>query len=235
MRRGTRASSKKGIMNILQDTLAACRSLSIFLLVADNAAMLLAGGSALIVSLAISRKYKKNLSAKNPLKIAGSGPYSKNGHTKKTDKIGRFFPNQEKINQTSFLINEFLVKNKPFLQQKYALRNLARDVNIPLHYLSAFINHYHKMHFNDFINRYRVAHSKEMIMNGECKYKTLEAISFESGFSNRNTFTSAFKKETSQSPSQFLREIIKNSKRNAMPWNALEKSTCGTPNRVSLL
>lgn len=111
---------KKGIMNILQDTLAACRSLSIFLLVVDNAAMLLAGCSALIVSLAISKKYKKNLSPKNPLKIAGSGPYSKNGHTKKTDKIVRFFPNQEKINQTSFLINEFLVRNKPFLQQKYS-------------------------------------------------------------------------------------------------------------------
>jgi YesN/AraC family two-component response regulator len=115
------------------------------------------------------------------------------------------------------------MRNKPFLQQKYSLRNLARDVNIPPHYLSAFINHYHKMHFNDFINRYRVAHSKEMIMNGECKHKTLEAISFESGFSNRNTFTSAFKKETGQSPSQFLRKIAKNSKGNAIPWNALEE------------
>jgi len=46
-------------------------------------------------------------------------------------------------------------------------------------------------------------------MNGEWKYKTLEAIASEAGFNNRNTFTAAFKKETGQSPSEFLKRIKK--------------------------
>ena len=51
------------------------------------------------------------------------------------------------------------------------------------------------MNYSDFINRYRVSQSREMIMNGEWKYKTLEAIASEAGFNNRNTFTAAFKKK----------------------------------------
>jgi AraC-like DNA-binding protein len=70
------------------------------------------------------------------------------------------------------------------------------------------------MNYNDFINRYRVFECKEVIMNGEWKYKTLEAIASEAGFNNRNTFTSAFKKETGQSPSEFLKGIKKGQREN---------------------
>ena len=65
--------------------------------------------------------------------------------------------------------------------------------------VSAFINFQYKMRFPDFINSHRVHHSKQMIIDGESKRQKLAAISFESGFSNRNTFTKAFNKETGQS------------------------------------
>ncbi len=125
---------------------------------------------------------------------------------KKNDKIGRFL-NDEKLIHFNSLVNQFLIEKKPFLQQKYSLRDLSVDVDIPTNYLSAFINRYHKVNYNDFINSYRVSHSKVMIMNGEWKYKTLEAIASEAGFNNRNTFTAAFKKETGQSPSEYLKEV----------------------------
>jgi AraC-like DNA-binding protein len=44
-------------------------------------------------------------------------------------------------------------------------------------------------------------------LNGECKHKKLEAIAGESGFNNRNTFTSAFKRVTGMNPSDFLRNM----------------------------
>jgi YesN/AraC family two-component response regulator len=181
--------------------------LSIFLIVAENAAKLLAGGSAMIASWVLSKKYGKV--AKGRGKIIRDGSFVTGAQEKQKSKIVRFLQNQEKINHIDTAVNKFLSENKPFLRQKYSLKALSIDVNVPLHYLSAFINHHHKMHFNDFINSYRVAHSREMILNGECEFKTLEAISFESGFSNRNTFTSAFKKETGQSPSEFLRQMKK--------------------------
>ena len=179
--------------------------LSISLIVAENAAKLLAGGSAMIASWVLAKKYGK--AAKTQGKIIRNGAFSKSADTKRNKRISRFLLDDEKMNDINTAVNKVLAEEKPFLRQKYSLKALAIDVDVPLHYLSAFINHQYKMHFNDFINGHRVTHSKEMIINGECEHKTLEAISFESGFSNRNTFTSAFKKETGQSPSEFLRAI----------------------------
>jgi len=93
------------------------------------------------------------------------------------------------------------------LQHGYSLRQLSDETRIPLHHLSAFINKHYRMNFNDFINEYRVAHCKEKLLNGECKHKKLEAIAGESGFNNRNTFTSAFKRVTGMNPSDFLRNM----------------------------
>lgn len=104
-------------------------------------------------------------------------------------------------------VKEHFEENKPFLQHGYSLRQLSDETNIPLHHLSAFINKHYGMNFNDFINEYRVAHCKEKLLNGECKHKKLEAIAGESGFNNRNTFTSAFKRVTGMNPSDFLRTI----------------------------
>ena len=127
---------------------------------------------------------------------------------KRNDAIGRFLT-EEKLAHFNSVVKEFLMANKPFLQPRYSLRELSTDVDIAVNYLSAFINRYHRMNYNDFINRYRVSQSKEMIMNGEWKHKTLEGIASESGFNNRNTFTTAFKKETGQHPSEFLKGVKK--------------------------
>ncbi len=185
---------------------AATSNSSIILVVINRIAMSVACVYAVIALLTLLKSRKRVVAAAGQLKIAGNGFYSIPAPEKKNDKIGRFL-NDEKLTQFNSLINQFLLEKKPFLQQKYSLSKLASDVHIPVNYLSAFINRYHKMNYSDFINRYRVFQSREMIMNGEWKQKTLEAIASESGFNNRNTFTSAFKKETGQSPSEYLKDV----------------------------
>ena len=115
--------------------------------------------------------------------------------------------NDEKIAKMNHLIKTFLVEKQPFLQHGYSLKQLAEDTHLPLHLLSAFINKYYKVNFNDFIIEYRVNYCKVKILNDEWKYKKLEAIAEESGFSNRNTFTAAFKRVTGLNPSEFLKVI----------------------------
>jgi AraC-like DNA-binding protein len=105
------------------------------------------------------------------------------------------------------VVREFLTQKKPFLKHGYSLRHLSEDIHVPLHHLSAFINRHYQMNFNDFINEYRVHYCKIKIMNDEWKVKKLEAIAEESGFNNRNTFTSAFKKVTGLNPSEYLKGI----------------------------
>jgi|GEM_PF-925124 len=131
-----------------------------------------------------------------------------NGHSeKKNGDAQSFFLTEEKMKHIDSVLKEFLSEKQPFLQHGYSLKHLSEETNVPLHLLSAFINRYYKMNFNDFINEYRVSHCKVKIINKEWKYKKLEAIADESGFSNRNTFTSAFKKATGLNPSAFLKKL----------------------------
>jgi len=113
----------------------------------------------------------------------------------------------ERMMEIDRIVKELLDEKKPYLQQRYLLKDLANDTNIPLHHLSAFINKYWGKNFNDFINEFRVHYCKEKILNEEYKYKKLEAIAEESGFNNRNTFAIAFKKVMGVNPSEFLRKL----------------------------
>jgi len=105
------------------------------------------------------------------------------------------------------IVRKHLEEKRPFLQLGYSLRTFSDETHVPLHVLSAFINTYYKMNFNDFINEYRVLYSIDKLLKKEWKYKKLETIAEESGFNNRNTFTSAFKKVMGINPSEFLRDI----------------------------
>jgi AraC-like DNA-binding protein len=118
---------------------------------------------------------------------------------------------EERMKEMDTVIRDYLQESRSFLRHKYSLRDLAQETSLALHHLSAFINQYYRINFNDFINEYRVDFCKEKIRNGECRFKKLEAIAEESGFNNRNTFTAAFKKVTGQNPSEFLK-LFKNPK-----------------------
>src|SRR4029077_9310039 len=96
---------------------------------------------------------------------------------------------------------------KSFLQHGYTLKMFSEETKIPLYQLSAFINKYYKMNFNDFINEFRILFSIDKLLKKEWMYKKLETIAEESGFNNRNTFISAFKKVTGVLPSEFLKDI----------------------------
>ena len=200
---------------------AATSNSSIMFVVANRIAMSVACVYVVIALMTLLKNRRRVLVGPAQLKIAGNGLYSITEPEKKDDKIGRVL-NEEKLSHFNSLINQFLLEKKPFLQQKYSLNKLASDVHIPVNYLSAFINRYHKMNYSDFINRYRVSQCKEMIMNGEWKQKTLEAIASEAGFNNRNTFTAAFKKETGQSPSEFLKGLKKDRQGNRSLSNKRE-------------
>ena len=84
---------------------------------------------------------------------------------------------------------------------------LSEEIHLPLHQLSAFINSYYKMNFNDFVNEYRILSCIDKLLKKEWESKKLESIAEETGFNNRNTFTSAFKKATGLNPSEFIRYI----------------------------
>jgi AraC-like DNA-binding protein len=122
-------------------------------------------------------------------------------------QVGSIHFTGEQLANMDQTLRDLLMLKQPFLQHGYTLKQLSDDTGILLHHLSAFINQYYHIHFNDLINEYRVQYCQAKIRNEEWKYKTLEAIADESGFSNRNTFTAAFKKVTGCNPSDYLKLV----------------------------
>jgi AraC-like DNA-binding protein len=121
--------------------------------------------------------------------------------------VGSVHLDTAQLSKMDETLRNFFIAHQPYLKRGYNLKQLSEDTSIPLHHLSAFINQYYHIHFNDFINEYRVQYCQVKIKNDEWRSKTLEAIAEESGFNNRNTFTAAFKKVTGSNPSDFLKMV----------------------------
>jgi YesN/AraC family two-component response regulator len=98
-------------------------------------------------------------------------------------------------------------QNKPFLQQGYTIHDLSADIEIPVYQLSPIINNRFNTNFSSWLNKYRVAYFIELCRKEGKRELTLDALSYESGFSNRVTFIKAFKKEKGTTPGAFLKEL----------------------------
>ncbi len=107
------------------------------------------------------------------------------------------------------LIETYFRKEKPFLRVDYSLNQLANEIHVSRHILSAFINREYGMGFREFLNHQRVEYMITNIDKPEWKKFTLEAIATECGYSSRTTFIKNFKEITGKTPSEFLKTARK--------------------------
>ena len=103
---------------------------------------------------------------------------------------------------------EALMKDQAlYLQHGLTISDLAEKVNVPNHQLSAIINREAALNFNEYLNQHRIQHCVGSMQRGEWEKYTLEALAYQCGFSNRNSFTISFKKFTGQTPSQYVKQL----------------------------
>lgn len=115
----------------------------------------------------------------------------------------------DKMKELGQIILNWMEEEKVYLNQRYSIQDFARDTNIPYYQLSACINHYLNTNFADLLNKKRIEHGMELLQKGEFSHYTLEALSAECGFNNRNSFVIAFKKFTGTTPSDFRKNLSK--------------------------
>lgn len=104
-------------------------------------------------------------------------------------------------------IDDFMADKKPYLEINFSIHDLARDIEMPVYQLSPIINNHYYANFNTWINKYRVAHFEQLCQQPKNKHLTIDALALQSGFSNRNTLTIAFKKEKNTTPGLFLKQF----------------------------
>jgi AraC-like DNA-binding protein len=121
----------------------------------------------------------------------------------KTGKENYYLRTPERINHISALLDQHMKEKKPFLTFNYRIQNLARDLNIPSHQLSAFINKEVGLNYNDYLNQFRVRHCEVLMQEGVVSQLNMKGLALKCGFNNRNTLTAAFKKFTGFTPSRY--------------------------------
>jgi AraC-like DNA-binding protein len=127
-----------------------------------------------------------------------------------TDKPIQEKYSHSKLNDESKLkiLNDWKVfiedLQKPYLNPKLSLGEVAEILNTSSRRLSQVINEKTGMNFNDYINSLRVQEAKQLLIGDDMEKLTIETIALKSGFNSKSPFYAAFKKHTGQTPRQFI-------------------------------
>lgn len=100
-------------------------------------------------------------------------------------------------------IVQILQEEKKYRQSNFTLKDLSQLMDLNVNYLSAYINESFGCNFPYLINSYRITEAKQMILSKKYDHFNLLGIAMFVGFNNKNSFTRAFKRHTSQTPSAF--------------------------------
>lgn len=102
-------------------------------------------------------------------------------------------------------VEQLISQQQLYLNDSLSLTDLAKASGIKAHTLSQVINQTMKTNFYKLINAFRVKHAIALIDDAKLNW-TLERIAIESGFSNRVTFSKAFKEVTGSTPSTYKKQ-----------------------------
>ena len=96
---------------------------------------------------------------------------------------------------------------KPWRDSELTLADLAGTLNSTPHKLSEVLNAQLGLTFYDFVNGYRVREVQRRIKAGDARALKMLALAMDAGFASKSTFNQAFKKHTSQTPSDFRQAV----------------------------
>ncbi len=97
-------------------------------------------------------------------------------------------------------LEQCMEERQPYLDSKLRIADLARQLDIPTHYLSQTINQVAGKSFFELINQYRVETAKKLLAT---EGKSTSSAAFDAGFNSTSAFYRQFKKDTGLTPRQY--------------------------------
>jgi AraC-like DNA-binding protein len=105
------------------------------------------------------------------------------------------------LDQIEAKLKTLMTKNEMFLDENLSLPQLAECLGISPHQLSQFLNTRLNKNFKIFVNEYRIAKAKDLLIQD--KDAKVLAIALDVGFKSKSTFNAAFLKVTGKTPSDY--------------------------------
>ncbi len=116
---------------------------------------------------------------------------------------------QEKLKQIGQDIIHLMEQEKLYQDSDLSLSRLAVRLGQSTNHVSQVINSYLNQNFNDLVNSYRIQDAKNKLLAKNNKQSILN-IALDVGFASKSTFNAIFKKQTRQTPTQFIQANNKN-------------------------
>ncbi|MFD2725194.1 helix-turn-helix domain-containing protein [Hyunsoonleella rubra] len=104
---------------------------------------------------------------------------------------------------------KLLVEDRIYKQSNINLERLSEKLNTTRHNTSQIINEHFDMNFFELINTFRIKEALNIMDNDVHGSLNIIDIAYEVGFNNKVTFNKAFKKETSQTPSEYIQSKLR--------------------------
>jgi len=103
---------------------------------------------------------------------------------------------------------EYIKKDRPYANNELKLQDIASYLGLPPYQLSQVINTELKTNFYSLINKYRIEEAKRLLIDPDKQHLNILEIAFETGFNSKSAFNTAFKKNTTTTPSQYKQSQI---------------------------
>jgi AraC-like DNA-binding protein len=120
---------------------------------------------------------------------------------------GEPLPPDPEIRTQALSVKEQIEARKLYLEPELSLDDLAREVGLSRHQVSAVLNRGLSVSFFDLINQYRVREFQRLCRDDGHRGEKIITLAFDAGFNSKPTFNLIFKKATGQTPSQYRASV----------------------------
>ncbi|WJS93688.1 helix-turn-helix domain-containing protein [Flavobacterium johnsoniae] len=120
------------------------------------------------------------------------------------------YKNKEMDAEIRDLIGQKIViieEKELYLNPDFSLEEAAKELKITKHLLSQYINEILGKSFSNLIKEYRIEKAKKLLETE--KNLTYESLGYDSGFTSKSTFFTAFKKITGLTPAEYQKAYSK--------------------------
>jgi len=132
-----------------------------------------------------------------------------NIHVQNEEKyLGSALKDESKIQDIKTKLLSELETEKPYLNPKLSIYDIAEKLDINYKYLSQVINQELNMSFINFVNTYRIQEAKILLLKPDNQQYTIEAIFQMAGFNSKSSFNTYFKKQIGITPSAYRKQNL---------------------------
>ena len=114
--------------------------------------------------------------------------------------------NADMIEEKKEKIMAKFVVEKKYRDPEYSAKEMAEELGTNTRYISAVINMRYQDNYSQMVNEFRIREAMYLLKNFQSRKMTMEDIALNVGFSNRQSFYSAFYKRTGMTPREFRQQ-----------------------------